>query len=798
MNSTFACHQLILKYRSRSLEEVNNGAHSISRLLSLSSNSTERQTEFLIVSLRDLFLGLQLGVFPSYASSFVSVLLSVLQDWKTIHPQVSTLVAGCLADIIAASDVKVPIQSLQALDNSRLPVLLHIMRAQVRGSRLEALSHEDCVELARNLNDTVAGIPTKKAVVAFLLSYLRIIPSYLMYQDCYDMLCYSMSNSLLNASVFEDRPENKKRSSKSVSLLSTTELDGSTPAHFFTVLCLAKHYSEDQQTNIESFAALYDLLLTLPSRQLMVAASAGEGPLSIPLATLRDRVQMDSVEEVALTYCLHVLKQAEVRPLKSSYDCGLQDAVISEAVRILDVLCRYKPAFVRKVFRSLVDLNDRAMRKVHDVMVLLTTFHFMLNHGHSANFELENMTHFMFCDLVPNSAITDSIFCSELLAKLNQSHKTVKSRTKIFSRYFPSLFKILAWNPRANLHLFLKLLPALITPTSAVEIFHLLLDLPCTSAALEISLVGERSYLVAVRQVAVAHPRDQRLRFVLEYFLRNETGRSHVLENIAEAHRMLREIAIHDRVIFCSTAVTALLSSYFGCVASSTKNQEIMKDLASSVLERMHSLYSSYSHPATPLIEDVMANGLALLFSRNRSLIVQIHSEICNYIVTNHFMSAKFLTSLVWCIGQHLPGDVAQTSPEVFDKFFGTIESLTYDVIKTQLTKGHGSLSDDWRMELFETCLQTMTKVGSMTHASTRRAVICLNNVVKKTREYPEEQRFLIVDQINSLIKLLELPSVSEIVMNLSISPEPEVLEAIRTLKSVAEEHQELMSGQSL
>lgn len=85
-----------------------------------------------------------------------------------------------------------------------------------------------------------------------------------------------------------------------------------------------------------------------------------------------------------------------------------------------------------------------------------------------------------------------------------------------------------------------------------------------------------------------------------------------------------------------------------------------------------------------------------------------------------------------------------------------------------------------------------------MTYASTRRAVICLNNVVKKTREYPEEQRFLIVDQINSLIKLLELPSVSEVVMNLSISPEPEVLEAIRTLKSVAEEHQELMSGQSL
>jgi hypothetical protein len=73
-----------------------------------------------------------------------------------------------------------------------------------------------------------------------------------------------------------------------------------------------------------------------------------------------------------------------------------------------------------------------------------------------------------------------------------------------------------------------------------------------------------------------------------------------------------------------------------------------------------------------------------------------------------------------------------------------------------------------------------------------------LNNVVKKTREHPEQQRFDIIDQISSLIKMLALPSVTEIVMNLSISPEPEVLEAIKHLKSVEEERDELILGQSL
>ena len=171
-----------------------------------------------------------------------------------------------------------------------------------------------------------------------------------------------MSNSLLNASVFDDLTQTKsKKISKSISLLSTTELDGSTPTKLFTVLCLAKHYSEDQQINVWSFTLLYELLLTLPSRGLMIPAPVEEGPLSISLATLRDRVHMDGIREVALMYCLHLLEQAEVRkkcviqstnksfsqynfavsclpllqlyPLKSSYDCGLQDTVSYFSVR---------------------------------------------------------------------------------------------------------------------------------------------------------------------------------------------------------------------------------------------------------------------------------------------------------------------------------------------------------------------------------------------------------------------------------------------------------------------------------
>jgi hypothetical protein len=49
----------------------------------------------------------------------------------------------------------------------------------------------------------------------------------------------------------------------------------------------------------------------------------------------------------------------------------------------------------------------------------------------------------------------------------------------LFPRYFPLLFKTLAWNGDPELDkAFLSLLPALLGPTSTLALFHTIVDLP--------------------------------------------------------------------------------------------------------------------------------------------------------------------------------------------------------------------------------------------------------------------------------------------------------------------------------
>ena len=57
----------------------------------------------------------------------------------------------------------------------------------------------------------------------------------------------------------------------------------------------------------------------------------------------------------------------------------------------------------------------------------------------------------------------------------------------MLSLYFPALLKLVAWHPRSFWKEFTELLPALVSPSSCMELFHTILDLPFLASVMESS-----------------------------------------------------------------------------------------------------------------------------------------------------------------------------------------------------------------------------------------------------------------------------------------------------------------------
>ncbi|EPY87696.1 hypothetical protein CB1_000227004 [Camelus ferus] len=520
-----------------------------------------------------------------------------------------------------------------------------------------------------------------------------------------------------------------------------TEVDGAVATDFFTVLSTGQHFTEDQWLNVQAFSMLRAWLLhSGPGGPRTPAAddrSELEGSTLSVLSAASTASHLlppqERLREKAFEYCQRLIEQSNRRALRKA-DSDLQKACLVEAVLVLDVLCRQDPSFLYRTLSCLRALHAR---------------------------------------LCWGAAVRGPSLRAGAAA-----HRPVLP------------------DPRPPLTSeFVALLPVLLDAGTAVETLHLLLDLPCLTAALDLHL-RTPGCLEALR--------DPQFQGLFQHLLRAKA--SGTPERLAPLHQLLQPLASCARVAQCAEAVPTLLQAFFSAVTQFADGA-LASQLALLLLERSDSLYQVPGYEAR--VHRVLSAQFLALCKLHPSLVVERAKELLEFVGSAGGLrgSGRVLTSVVWAIGEYLSVSWdRRCTVEQINKFFEALEALLFEV--TQLRPS--VTLPKCPPQVITALMTTLTKLASRSQDLIPRVSLFLSKMrtlaqsTAASSVHSEEDAGAICTRATELLNLLKMPSVAQFVL----TPSGEVSEpryhrdtntalplALRTVSRLVEREAGLLPG---
>ncbi|BFZ06820.1 hypothetical protein BsWGS_09859 [Bradybaena similaris] len=550
-----------------------------------------------------------------------------------------------------------------------------------------------------------------------------------------------------------------------------TEIDGTPNISIFTVLNIGQHYSDNQARNIFSFSLLHKWLVAVVQTyrisqctnvQMLHDDSSVEGIQSLNFV----KKMMGLLLPKTVDYCFRLIEQCE-RKTKGASDTELQVACLVETVHVLDIICSLDHDQTARVFQEMKRLNTRLMNGTSQSPVFIPILTFFLHHSTSVVHDpQEAFKHFF--QTVVSTLYKDQGSMYDTLDFLLQNIRKIAETTDILTEYFPNLFKILAWHPRVFHDEFASLLPAMMNAETSIEIFHLLLDLPCMTAALE---VMERARMTEPLTMEFdSEPTSSleafyspRFRPLFSYITRCESGQGDTIDRLAQLHLLLRDGMSSTRVMVCCQLVPVLLRIWFHTVLISD-DAVFIAHLLPVVTERSGLLFG-----VSEFIEDIhkiFAENILNLCTTFPEIIVRQHADLCEFIQTTANMAGRveIYSNVIFALGDyctqmHSP----DTRSEVIGKYYESLEVVTYELLNHL-----GSQEFDPSIpKVLSSLMSALSKLASRSQDLIPRAILCLTKVVKQQNLImlsPCTKSFL-TNKAASLIVLLKHPDSASLLL---------------------------------
>ncbi|XP_004691699.1 PREDICTED: AP-5 complex subunit zeta-1 isoform X2 [Condylura cristata] len=566
-----------------------------------------------------------------------------------------------------------------------------------------------------------------------------------------------------------------------------TEVDGAVATDFFTVLSTGQHFTEDQWLNVQAFSMLRAWLLhsdpqgagapdaddrsELEGSTLSVLSAASTASGLLP--------PQERLREKALEYCQRLIEQSNRRALRRG-DSDLQKACLVEAVLVLDVLCRQDPALLYRTLPCLKALHARLCGDPPCVRALLPVAQFFLNHGEAAAVDSEAICQHLFTR-IPSELFHSPALAFEFIQFCRDNLHLFGRNLGILRSSFPNLFKFLAWNSPPLTSEFVALLPSLVDASTALEMLHALLDLPCLTAALDLQLRSSPSvsaerplWDASLRTPSCLEAfRDPQFQGLFQHLLRAKA--SGTTERLAPLHHLLQPMASCARVVQCAEAVPLLLQVFFSAVAQ-LSDRALTNRLALLLLERSDSLYQVPQYEAR--VHRVLSAQFLALCQLRPSLVVELAKELLEFVGSASGVRSRgsMLTCVVWAVGEYLSVSWdRRCTVEQINKFFEALEALLFEVAQSRPSAALPKCPP----QVITVLMTTLTKLASRSQDLIPRVSLFLSKMRTLAQSpamssaHGEADAAAVRTRATELLNLLKMPSVAQFVF----TPSAEVSE---------------------
>ncbi|XP_048758954.1 AP-5 complex subunit zeta-1-like [Ostrea edulis] len=597
-------------------------------------------------------------------------------------------------------------------------------------------------------------LSVQRQAFSFLVS-LQVLHNRMATEETLKSVNSTVSDWLMNASLYQLPNPYTINPFRKDQTPFVNEVDGTPSRNFFTVLNVGQYYTNDQFLNIYSFSMLYKWLY----HSYTSSEDSQEASRSVHV--------FNGLVDKSIDYCFRILDQCERKP-KIPSDIDLQNCCLLEIVKVLDIICKMEPGRVPRVFQEIRRLYNRLAQEPDKARLLIPILQFFLNHGKSVEHDPQEAYTLFFHKLLTQWYL-DPFFSFDTVTFIKDNLETLCHNTSILSTYFPNILKILAWNPRSYLADFEDILPALMSPTTATEVFHMLLDLPCVTIALEVterckkseaqtlSTEMEPTSSLSAFQSALYRP-------MFNFFTRVEGGHGDTINRLSSFLKILADMSQHPRVVVCSQIVPVLLRIWFDVILDEASS-EFVSQLIPVLLERTALLYNIPGYQED--VKKVLSENLLHLLKKHPETLLDQASEIKDFLISPRNISGRkeFFANLVWCVGElcSVRHD-KRCNAETITRFFDTLEVLTYEL--SGMTISGEELGDTSKIICM--LMSSISKLASKCQDLIPRSILLLTKVAKQQQAgfLDTEVKDALVGRAQELINLLKLPNFAKVVLN--------------------------------